>query len=458
MARLPLIVTICAIAWLASAVAAQGSFTTGLVGEAYKSSDPAARALEFDWTREAGAEIARIDVLWRSVAPTAPANAGDPADPAYDFAALDAAVTDATSRGLRVVFTVYRAPEWAEGADPPAGLEGTWKPDAGAFGEFGRALATRYSGQFAGLPAVRFYEAWNEPNLYNFLSPQFKGRRATSPARYVRMLNAFSKGVRSVTARNRVIAGATAPYGDEPGGLRTRPLVFLRKLLCLKPKGAGFRRTRCRHRPQFDILSHHPINLTGGPRDSAIDDDDVTAPDFANVRRTLRAAEKLGTVRGRHPVWVSEIWWETNPPQPGGVGLKKHARWTAESLYVLWRQGAKVVINYIVQDRRAADLSRTVDSGLIAADGTRKPAFSAFRFPFVADRKRGRELFLWGKAPVGGRAKIQRRVGGGWRTIGSTRARAGKVFTKKMSPGGRSLRLRAKIGAEASLPWRLKRR
>ena len=439
------------------ASAASASFTTGLWGAGYTSPDASVRGDEFDNTVEARAEIARIDVVWRSLVSGQPADPTNPADPAYDFSSIDAAVRDAAQRDLTVMFTVYRAPSFAEGPDPPGDAPaGSWRVDPQAFGDFGRALASRYSGAFQGLPQVRFFEAWNEPNLSDFLSPQWEGKSPYAADLYRRMVNAFSAAIHAVNPQNVVVAGSTAPYGDPAGGRRMRPLRFLRGLLCVQKKGAKIAAAKCSDRADFDVLSHHPINLSGGPGRSAIHPDDASTPDFEHVKRTLRAAEQLGRVKGgRHPVWATELWWESDPPDSrNGINLAKHARWTAEALYSLWKQGAGVVINFVVRDV-VADRDEVIDSGLILPDGTRKPAFQAFRFPFVVDRKSKRSALAWGKAPVGGRVVIERAKGGGWKQVGASEVASGKVFTEKLKLEPQSARFRAKIGAETSLAWKV---
>ncbi len=123
---------------------------------------------------------------------TRPANPADPGDPGYDFSEIDSAVRDAQARGLDVMFTVFNAPEWAEGPNrPPVSNElapaGTWKPRSGRTSRtFATALATRYSGNYTPasgggpLPDVRNYEAWNEENLWAYLSPQYEGNKQAS--------------------------------------------------------------------------------------------------------------------------------------------------------------------------------------------------------------------------------------------------------------------------------------
>ena len=55
--------------------------------------------------------------------------------------------------------------------------------------------------------------------------------------------------------------------------------------------------------------------------------------------------------------------------------------------------------------------------GLYFRDGEAKPSARAFAFPFVADRRSGNKVLLWGKAPATGKLKIQRERGKNWSTI-----------------------------------------
>ncbi len=67
-----------------------------------------------------------------------------------------------------------------------------------------------------------------------------------------------------------------------------------------KKKGASkrvFVRTQnCPAPVRFDVLAHHPINTSGGPRRSAINPDDASSPDLDRIVRVLRGAETAGTV------------------------------------------------------------------------------------------------------------------------------------------------------------------
>lgn len=348
---------------------ASAGFKTGLLNLTHSDADMARSA-------QAKADILRLNVSWRAVAGGGPpANPANPADPAYNFGSTDAAVSQARARGLQVLLTITSAPNFAEGANRPGGVSpGAWKPNPGAFGQFAEAVASRYSGSFGGLPRVSHYQAWNEGNLDLHLAPQYVGKKPFMPRHYRKMLNAFYGGVHAGQPNAKVVTTGTAPYGDARGGARTRPLTFWRKVFCLKG---------CNAKTKLDVMAHHPINTSGGPHRSAVHPADASTPDFKNVRKILREAERRNRVKGgRHPLWATELWWESKPPDRCGVKLKRHARYVKQSFRLLRKQGASAVIWLGIRDQNASanECGRTsLQSGLTRANGKRKPAFRAFR-------------------------------------------------------------------------------
>jgi hypothetical protein len=430
-------------------------FVTGIDDPNLQSSDAGERDRWFDRTVDLGARVVRLDVVWDGLVAGKPANPNDPSDPAYDFSGLDAAVQAAGDRNLNVMLTFQSAPSYAEGANGPGAYTGGWKVEPAALGSFAQAVASRYSGSFGGLPRVSFYEAWNEPNLDAFLGPQYAHGRQVAVGRYRKMLNAVEKSVTSVRGDNEVIAGSLAPYGDDPGDHRTRPLIFLRKLFCLNH---NLKKTSCPSKARFDILSHHPINLSGPPRQSAISPDDVGSADMKNVEKTLRAAEREKTIGGgsKHPLWVTEYWWESFPDgfRDGIAGLKDHGLWIEEALYLFWKAGVDTAVYYTLQDSPfdPDDPGATLQAGLFNVDGDPKPAAQGFTFPFVTERSSKRKVKAWGKAPASGKLKIERKSGNGWSKIDSVNVKAGKVFTANLSFKGKE-KLRATVAGQESLTW-----
>jgi Cellulase (glycosyl hydrolase family 5) len=478
--------SLAALALPAKAPAKRG-LVTGLTGPwQYQGDDPTVRDLWFDRTVDAGAGIVRLTISWRDLAPQRPAEPTNPAS--YDFSSVpsvDGAVRDAAARGVQVLITVDSAPDWAEGPGRPASArEGTWKPNPSDFADFVQAVAARYSGSFdpdgtgpePPLPAADALQVWNEPNQDAWLGPQFQGKEIIGPDQYRALINASYNAIKAVNPRMLVVAGGTSPYGDPPGGpypggARVRPVQWWENFLCVraaksnkngrkkgeKPKQVRYTRAGgCAAKPLFDVLSHQPIDNTGkGPLHTGHNRFDASTSALGRVVRVLRAAERLGTAsRGRHPVWVTEFWWDSKPPNPAGAPLLTQARWTEQSLYLFWKAGANIAINFRVLDETMfPDVRSGFQSGLYFLDGQPKPALTAFRFPFVTERIDKRTLRAWGRAPEAGTLRIQRQRGSRWVRIKKLNVRKGGVFATKLRLHGKQ-RLRATVGSSTSIVWK----
>lgn len=415
-----------------------------------------------------GAGIVRVNVLWSEVAPrTRPANfrASDPSSPGYDWASVDAAVRDLTSRGVAPLLNVALAPTWAEGPRRPRSAQpGTWRPDATKFAAFATAAARRYSGSFPDplrpgqvLPRVRYWQPWNEPNLDYYLSPQWtrKGHSwsAASPVIYRGLLNAFYRAVKGVSSSNFVVTAGTAPYGDPPGGQRMQPVTFDRNLFCLRDD-AQLAAFHCSDPPHLDALSHHPYGV-GGPSWHALDANDVAVPDIYKLARVLHAAERAGHALPRGPkrLWVTEISWDSSPPDPHGVPIAGHARWLEQALYVLWSQGVDTVLwLQIVDAPPVPNYASTYQAGLYFIRGAAKPAAQAFRFPFITRRLSRGSVQAWGRAPEGGTVVIEIQRGSRWVAVRRLSVALHHVFTTMLAVRGKAV-FRAKTGAQTSLTW-----
>ena len=428
--------------------------------DAVHTADPGERDPWLDRTVAVGADIIRLDIGWPAP-PTATRPAGfdarDPADPHYDFSSADADIVAADARGLRILASFVYAPPWAEGSGrPKAAVKGSWKPSPAALEDYGAALARRYSGTFADparpgqmLPRVAAFQVWNEPNLATYLTPQWSGRRPASPALYRRMLNGFYRGVRSVDSTALVVTAGTAPFGDlRPGGRRVPPARFWRELLCLRQTRAGLRTSTCASPARFDVLAHHTYSV-GTPRRKAINDDDVSIPDIGKLTRLLRAAERSARAlpRRMHPVWVTEVSYDSRPPDPNGVPEAKHARWLQETLYLLWRQGVSEIIWFQVRDQLPEpSYEASNQSGVFLRDGRAKLAATAFRLPLVAERAGKDSLRVWGRSPLAGTVVIERRAGQRWQALRRVQVRRGGTFLVRVRRSTRQDQLRARVG------------
>ena len=449
--------------------------TTGFEdGDQFQSTVQSDRTLWLGRAQDAGAGVVRLAVIWPAIAagPTRPLDPTNPGSISYDFSSVDGAVRDAEARGLKVLLSVNGAPDWAEEPGRPSNVQTfSWKPIPSDVADFMQAVAARYSGSFdpdgpgpePQLPAAQGEEVWNEANSSDWITPQYEGKTAVGVERYRQMLNASYKSIKSVNPKMLVLAGGTEPYGDKPGGARVQPVLFWQQLLCVHPKKSKkgkkgkkkLVRTNGCTAPSFDVLSHHPIDNTGsGPLHSGPRPGDASTPDLGRIVSVLRGAEKAGTVQGRHPVWVTEFWWDSKPPNPVGAPLQTQARWIEQSLYLFWKAGASTAINFQIEDSTTRpDVHAGYQAGVYFNDGRPKPSLTAFRFPFVTERVSRSKLRAWGKSPEAGKLKIQRRQGSRWVTVRSLSVSKGGIFQATLKLSGKQ-QLRARVGGSQSLVWK----
>ena len=461
-----------------SAASATRGLTTGFSdGDKFQGADTSQRNLWLGRTVDAGAGIVRLGVEWPAIAgSTKPVDPTNPGSASYDFSSVDGAVTDAAAHGLKVLLSINHAPTWAEGPGRPASAAtGTWEPNPADVADFAQAVATRYSGSFMNLtrrPGDRGLGRAQQRRLaQSAVHRQGLHRRRPLPRHAQRLLRLDQVGQPEGPGRRRRNRPIRRPARRPlPGsGGRARPVQFWQQVLCVKPtkskkkkkgkKPAPIKYVRtagCNGTVNFDVFAHHPIDNTGGgPLKSGPSRDDASTPDLGRVVSVLRGAEKVGTVSGsKHPVWVTEFWWDSKPPNPVGAPLATQARWIEQSMYLFWKAGASVAINFQIDDATdRPDVHAGFQSGIYFNDGRPKPSLTAFRFPFVTDRTNRSTLFAWGKAPASGKLLIQRQQGSRWITVKKLQVSKGSVFTSKLSLAGKQ-RLRATVGGTQSLVWK----
>jgi hypothetical protein len=391
MKRFLLLIAACtAVAALVSptAVAARG-LMVGLFDESETLGSP---ERSFPELKTLGVKAIRTNLYWGGPVGVArkgrPAMPTDPADPRYDWFAYDRMVRMAHERGIKVVFSIYGTPGWANGRKPLNRAPRL----ARDLRNFAYAAAKRYSGSYVvddgdpsttdmPLPAVRHWLAWNEPNNPVFLSPQFKrvgkgrARRwiAQSPIDYTRICNAVYTGVKATLIRSqRVACGVTAPRGNNnPRASRPSmgPIPFLKAL-----KRAKLRR--------FDAYAHHPYYSSPSEKPSTKPDTNrgkrgrIAPPVIlGNIDDLVKEVTKL---YGRKRIWITEYGYQTRPPDRRfGVTLKAQARYLSQA-YGIARKHPRIdmMLWFLLRDQRALG---GWQSGLLTASGKRKPAFTSFR-------------------------------------------------------------------------------
>jgi hypothetical protein len=302
---------------------------------------PEPRAAALDNFQRLGANIVKVRVEWRDIAPD-PGSRRKPdfdatdsaAYPAGAWDALDAAVAGIVARGMRPFLMVGPpAPEWAT-AGPPKKYVGVWRTDPAAYGDFMRAVARRYSGANAGLPRVAMWSIWNEPNHPQFIQPlseRLGGKIVPSaPHQYRRLYTAATDALAATGhAADTVLFGEVLPIGSTKlGTLNTiKPLLWLREFFCLdgnyRPyRGSAASVRGCTPFPKIVTsgFAMHPYTKPVGPRFHLTSPDDATIGQIARVETALDRIAKTRRVRKGLAIYSTEFGIQTDPPDCVGFG------------------------------------------------------------------------------------------------------------------------------------------
>jgi polysaccharide biosynthesis protein PslG len=355
---LSLALGLCAIAWLApvgrgertvsahpSSVAPLGGLNIAPVN---RGSSLANVDREISLARALHAKVVRVELPWSEFEPLAP-NQTDP----RTLAVADRLMSDAGAAGVGVIAMVEGTPCWASSA--PASLlracvpgrpskAGAWPPSNPApYAAFVASLAQRYGTRLAAI------EIWNEPDQINqryFAGPE-------KPKRYAAILRAAYPAIKQVDPRLPVLAGSLVGSNG----------IFLRDLYAAGIEG------------YYDGLSVHFYTL---------------------VLASLRAIHETQLAnRDTKPLWLNEFGWSSCWPRHNSqqeqacVTAATQGANLADTFHALARApyiAAEVV--YAPQD------SSTEDFGVLAANGARKPSFSALSSVFASPFGRSKPVTL----------------------------------------------------------------
>ena len=292
-------------------------------------------------TAGAGANVSRITFDWRWV---------ESRQGVRNFAQYDAIYAALRARGIRPVWIVAFAPQWAFDAGvacnqwerecryPPA------REHLGAWRSFVAEVAARY-------PEAAAIEIWNEPNLRGFFRP------GPDAGRYVELLKTAHAAVKGVDPAMPVLGGALGNNQVNVAGGDVALETYLDRMYAAGARGS------------MDGISFHPypwsLDLSAGT---------LFARSFDQVR----------AVRAKHgdaatPLWVTETGVSTS-------GLDSRYRFTASqqatASTALYRRIAAmpdveaIMLHTLVEPALDATNIET-GYGMVSAGLVPKPAYCA---------------------------------------------------------------------------------
>lgn len=271
--------------------------------------DPAKRALAVQMAADAGFHWLRQEFPWEDIEIH---GKGDFEDRRHEphrsaWEKYDQIVALAEEHGMELIVRLSNPPAWTRALTDTVG---TYAPPDNVqdFADFVGTVVSRYQGR------VRYYQLWNEPNIY----PEW-GSYAISPEAYFPLLKAGAEAARAADPDVVIILGALAatinlqPAAPPPDN-SLNDFLFLQRLY---DAGAS---------PYFDIVAVQGYGLYSGPTDRRMH------PRVINISRHYFIRDLMVKNGDTHkPIWISEMNWNAAPddvePRYGRVTPEQQARY-----------------------------------------------------------------------------------------------------------------------------------
>ncbi|MHB1355321.1 MAG: cellulase family glycosylhydrolase [Anaerolineae bacterium] len=229
------------------------------------------------------------------------------------WAKYDRIVNLAAQYDIQIIARLDRPPAWSRKMGSATGWTMAPPDNYEDFGDFVYAVVSRYRGR------IRYYQIWNEPNIY----PEW-GDQPTDPAAYVKLLQIAYKRAKEADPNCVIIAAALAQTIEETplefGPRNMSDLLYLEKMYQAGLAG------------NYDIMGAMVYGLWTGPNDLR------TSRDRANFSR-VQLLRQIMVEHGdaAKPIWASEVGWNTQPITMteavpyGRVSNEQQAQYTVEA-------------------------------------------------------------------------------------------------------------------------------
>lgn len=342
----------------------RGSAPYGVNSFLQLEADPEMVRRSFALMHESGIAWARQQFPWEDIEVHARGDFQDrrnqPPRSAWDK--YDRIVQEAWNHQVQLLVRLDDPPEWAYTDPAAAGAQKGPPSDPADYANFVATVVRRYCGR------LRYYQLWNEPNIY----PEWGGTEeqpaVVDPAAYAALLKAAATAARAACPDVVIVSAALAPT-TEPGGRNMHDLRYLEALYA-----AGWQ-------DDFDILAVQGFGLWTGPSDRRV------AENRTNFVRPLLARDIMVRAGdGAKPVWMTEFGWDSPPPEMeapyGRVDEETRAAYTAAAYERMAREWPWMGTAFLWFFRRPNPEWHQRPEGyfrLVEPDWTPLPALEALR-------------------------------------------------------------------------------
>ncbi|MBX5444239.1 cellulase family glycosylhydrolase [Sphaerobacter sp.] len=238
-----------------------------------------------DMVTGAGFDWVRIQIEWSQF---------ERAKGQWDPLPTDRIVDQFEARGVNVLATIVKAPDWAR---DPSGQQ--LLSDYNDFAEFVQFVVGRYHGK------VDAWEIWNEQNLAHEMGGTVRVED------YAKMLEAAYQAAKSVDRSAVIVFGGLTPTGVNDPSVAIDDVAYLESFYALE---------NGRYAMYFDVLGAH-VNATNHPPDKMFPDNPGEGNWADHPSFYFRRAEQLHEVMAKYgdprPVWITEFGWTTANQAPG---------------------------------------------------------------------------------------------------------------------------------------------
>ena len=229
------------------------------------------------------------------------------------WAKYDRIVDLADAYGLQVIARLDNPPAWSRAVGNAPGWSMAPPDDYEDFGDYVYAVVSRYRGR------VRYYQIWNEPNIY----PEW-GDQPADPAGYVALLQVAYRRAKEADPDCVVIAAGLAQTTEETppefGPRNVSDLLYLEQMYQAGVQG------------HFDVMGAMVYGLWTGPYDRRTS---TNRTNFSRVQLLRQIMVQHGDAD--KPIWATEVGWNALPenfmgaPLYGRVSEEQQAIYTVEA-------------------------------------------------------------------------------------------------------------------------------